>query len=111
MLPRGQLAGLLTVMDVREGALQPGDRVDAEALETVRQFSTLMPEVGAVQYSEANGLSFAYEGGWAVYVGTSEEMERKVANLRAIVHTLASEGVRPQMIDVRFVESPYYRLP
>ena len=51
-------------------------------------------------------MSF-YQGGCPIYFGSGDVAE-KVAILNALLRHFSSEGVQPQYVDVRFVESPFY---
>jgi cell division septal protein FtsQ len=97
----------LLVMDARPG--QPTE-VDVDALAGARQLIHLMPELRVVQYAPVTGLRFTHPRGWLVYLGTGD-MTRKASILRAAeVQFAAEQGSRLSLIDLRFPDSPYYRL-
>jgi cell division septal protein FtsQ len=99
----------LVVNDTRPG---PPDQVDQEALDAARQLIRLLPEVQAVEYAPLTGLRLHHPRGWLVYLGTGSDMARKVNVLRALEVEFAGEDtIRPALIDLRFPDSPYYRLP
>jgi cell division septal protein FtsQ len=99
----------LVVNDIRAG--RP-ERVDQEALGAARQLIRLLPEVQVVEYAPRTGLRLHHSRGWLVYLGTGSDMARKVNVLRALEVEFAGEDtIQPAMIDLRFPDSPYYRLP
>jgi hypothetical protein len=76
------------------------------------QIVRLLPEVRVVEYAPAVGLRFLHPRGWLVYLGTGSDMAHKVNVLRAIEVQFAGQDVlQPTLIDLRFPDSPYYRLP
>jgi hypothetical protein len=99
----------LVVNDIRPGL---PDRVDTEALGAARQLIRLLPEVQTVEYAPLTGLRLHHPRGWLVYLGTGSDMARKVNVLRALEVEFAREDtIQPALIDLRFPDSPYYRLP
>jgi hypothetical protein len=87
-------------------------QVDLEALAGARQLTHLLPEVGTLEYAPGTGLRLRHPRGWLVYLGTGEDMHTKVGVLRAMEIEFAGEDVvQPMLVDLRFPESPYYRLP
>jgi hypothetical protein len=47
-----------------------------------------------------------------VYLGTGDDMLKKVGVLRAMEVEFAGDDVlQPTLIDLRYPDSPYYRLP
>jgi len=99
----------LVVNDIRPGL---PDRVDTEALDAARQLIHLLPEVQVVEYAPLTGLRLHHPRGWLVYLGTGSDMARKVNVLRTLEVEFAGEDtIQPAMIDLRFPDSPYYRLP
>ena len=88
------------------------DRIEADALVAARQITHLLPEVRAIEYAPAAGLRLHHPRGWLVLLGRGGDMARKVSILRAMEVEFAGEDVvQPSLVDLRFPESPYYRLP
>ena len=99
----------LLIRDLRPG--QPL-QVDVEALAGARQLARLLPEVRVLEYAPGTGLRLQHPRGWLVYLGTGENMVKKVGVLRAMEVEFAGDGaIQPTVVDLRFPESPYYRLP
>jgi hypothetical protein len=87
-------------------------QVDLAALNGARQLIHLLPEVRAMEYAPGTGLRLRHPRGWMVYLGTGEDMPKKVGVLRAMEVEFAAEGVvQPTLVDLRFPDSPYFRLP
>lgn len=94
--------------------LRPGlpTQVEPDALIAARQLIHLMPEVRAIEYAPGTGLRFAHPRGWMVYLGTGDDMPKKIGVLRAMEIEFTGEDVlQPTLVDLRFPDSPYYRLP
>ncbi len=102
----GESEGMFLIQDLRTGPFEVGDRIDPEVVRSALELRRLLPETVALQYSEDKGLSF-YQGGCPIYFGSGDVAE-KVAILNALLRHFSSEGVQPQYVDVRFVESPFY---
>lgn len=105
---QGEATPSLIVQDIRPGA---PERVDPQAVQAAQQLLELLPEVKTLGYAPTTGLRFRHPRGWEVYLGT-DEMARKVNILRAIEQQFAGEDTpQPSLVDLRFPDSPYYRLP
>jgi cell division septal protein FtsQ len=100
----------ITIVDLDSEPLQLGGQVDREAVNAVETFRALFSGVSGFEYSREYGLSYRNEYGWRVYLGNGEGAELKVAILDALVQRLASQALTVESIDVRFPESPLYRL-
>ena len=105
----GENEQCLLVEDIRHGL---PDRVDTEALIAARQITQLLPGLRVVEYAPITGLRFTHSRGWVVYLGTGGDMARKVSVLRAMeVQLTREESDQLSLVDLRFPDSPYYRLP
>lgn len=103
----GELEGMLLIQDLTTGPLGVGYQVDPEVVRSALELRQLLPETVAFQYSEDRGLSF-YHGGFPIYFGAGD-MAEKVTILNALLQTLASEGIQPEYVDLRFKDSPCYK--
>ncbi len=105
----GDAEPALVVRDIRPGL--PA-RVDVDAVVAARQLVHLMPEVKVLEYAPITGLRFTHRRGWVVYLGVGDDMARKVSILRALEARFAAQDApQPSLVDLRFPDSPYYRLP
>ena len=106
---RGELAEATVIVDLDEHPIQPGDRVDPQVIAGAQQLRSLLPELTTVQYASHTGISFQSEQGWSIYLGQGEDIEQKVAIMKAMLQEITAKGIQPQFIDLRFKGSPYYR--
>jgi len=108
MLPlEGELEGMLFIQDLATGPLEVGDRIDPEIVRSALELRQLLPETVVLQYSEDKGLS-SEQRGYPIYFGIGDVAE-KTAILNALLRDFAFEGIQPEFVDVRFIESPFYR--
>ena len=106
---RGDLPEATVIVDLDERPVQPGDRVDPQVIAGAQKLRSLLPELTTVQYASRTGISFRSEQGWPIYLGQGEDIEQKVAIMKAMLQEIAAKGVQPQFIDLRFKGSPYYK--
>jgi len=100
----------ISIRDLDAISRQPGEHIDLEIITAAERYNTLLPEVRQFDYSQQHGLSLVNEHGWRIYLGDGEQAIVKVTILRALVQRLASQGITMEFVDLRFQESPYYRL-
>jgi hypothetical protein len=99
----------LLIRDIRPGL---PTQVDMEAVVAARQIVHLLADLRAMEYAPITGLRFVHPRGWTVYLGTGDDMARKVNVLEAIEVQFADEDTNLQsLIDLRFPDCPYYRYP
>jgi cell division septal protein FtsQ len=105
----GELPEATIIVDLRERPVQPGDHVDPQVIAGAQKLRSLLPELTTVQYGSHTGISFQSEQGWPIYLGQGEDMEQKVATMKALLQEIAAKDIQPQFIDLRFKGSPYYK--
>ncbi len=105
----GTHGGLLVIQDLDNQQVQPGDQVDSVALSAVGRLRAMLPAVQVFEYSRDRGVSLSDARGWRVYFGDDQQLVEKVATLQALLNKLAQENKSAQVIDLRFVSSPYYQ--
>jgi len=98
---------MLLIHDLATDPLEVGDRINPEIVRSALELRRLLPETVALQYSEDKGL-ILHQAGYPVYLGTGD-MAEKAAILNALLRDFAFEEVQPEFVDVRFIESPFYR--
>jgi len=99
----------LLIRDLDGHHLRPGEHIDPGLVEAAHKLRSLLPEVKALDYSRPEGLSFTDERGWRVLLGTGEDLEYKIAVLRALFQEIERKGIKVELIDLRFKGSVYYR--
>jgi cell division septal protein FtsQ len=104
----GAHGGLLSILDLDDRPLRPGEHVATQALTTVERLHSLLPEIRAFEYSEEMGVSLHDARGWRICFGDDRALAEKVASMRALLLKIASRGETAKLIDLRFVGSPYY---
>jgi len=87
----------------KDGTLQPA------IAGSILFLSELLPEVTQFRYDATWGLLFQSEHGWSVALGDSSRMKQKASVLTTIQDEILARGDQPQLIDIRFPDSPYYR--
>jgi cell division septal protein FtsQ len=104
--------GMIFVVDSSERHLQVADRLEPEGIvQSVQQLAAALPETQIFFYQADRGLSFTQRvdgGEWPVYVGTSEDLARKIRILQALTDYFSSRGLRPRYVDVRWASHPVY---
>jgi cell division septal protein FtsQ len=100
----------IVVRDLDATPLQLGEQVDLQAVAAAETYHSLLSGVSEFDYSHEHGLSYQNEHGWRVYLGDGEGAELKVTIVDALVERLVAQGEPVDCIDVRFPESPLYRL-
>lgn len=106
--------GLQDVLTIESSDVQPpppGQRVDSDLMAAIVAAARALPEVRIFRYSAARGLEFTDASGYPVYLGTGSNMADRAVVWRALREDLASRGIEPVYIDVRFPLAPYYGRP
>lgn len=106
---RGDASEALVIRDMRDVPVQPGMQVDPEAVRTVVELHTLLPERRAFDWRPAAGVSFIAEGGWEVRFGDRHDLAWKVAVYRKFAETLATQE-NIAVLDLTVPERPFYQV-
>jgi len=99
---------LISVRDLDDRPLVPGDWVDPAALNAVSYLHGLLPEATVFDFSRLKGVSLLDQHGWRIYFGDDHALAEKVATMRAVLRKVQSSGASIKFIDLRFVGTPYY---
>jgi cell division protein FtsQ len=94
--------------------LQPGARVPPEPVKLAVALDRALPELVKVkakrfEYSETGGLLVLTDGGWQARFGDGEDLDYKLATLKAIVETARARKIPFTAVDVRFGARPFIR--
>ncbi|MFC2023333.1 cell division protein FtsQ/DivIB [Chloroflexota bacterium] len=102
------------VIDSSERHLQVGERIDPRGLvQSVKQLAAALPGTKYFYYQEDRGLSFLHQadsGQWPAYVGSSDDLARKIQSMEVVIDYLKAKNIRPTYVDVRWAEHPVYRV-
>ena len=106
---------MVFVVDYGERHLDVGDRIEPEGIvQSVLQLAAALPGEQVYYYQPDRGLSFTHRvsgGQWPVYVGTSDDLARKIQVVQALTDYLVANNVGPRYVDVRWAEHPVYGRP
>ncbi|MBN1656759.1 MAG: FtsQ-type POTRA domain-containing protein [Anaerolineae bacterium] len=106
---------VIFVVDYSDRTLAIGDRVKPEEMvQSVLSLAKAMPDVRLYTYQAERGLGFTQElagGQWPVYLGSSEDLARKIQIMHALTAYLASNNIQPRYVDVRWADHPVYGRP
>jgi hypothetical protein len=105
---------LIAVRDLSSQSLLPGSRINAEAVRNVSTLDGLLvqtfgPQPRQYEYTHETGLSIVQAVGPRLVVGSTDDVEWKIAAIQTIVRHLEANRVAAQLIDVRFADRPYFR--
>lgn len=103
------------VVDASERNLDVGQTVQPTGIaDSVMQLAEALPGVRLFYYQADRGLSFTQQaatGSWPVYVGSSEDLPRKIQVMMALTAYLKANGIHPRYMDVRWANHPVYGRP
>ncbi len=106
---------MVFVVDYSQRYLEVGDRIKPEGMvQSVLQLDAAVSGARVFYYQPARGLSFTQRvdgGEWAVYVGTSEDLPRKIQVVQALTDYLQANSIQPRYVDVRWADHPVYGRP
>ncbi len=106
---------MVFVVDYGERSLQVGDQIEPEGVvQSTLQLAAALPGEQVYSYEPGRGLSFIHRvssGEWPVYVGTSNDLARKIQVVQALTEYLVANSIRPRYVDVRWAEHPVYGKP
>jgi cell division protein FtsQ len=103
------LTDALVISDQSNRALQPNDRVDADALTLGRTLSLRLPgelgiQLATINWNITEGISVVTNDGRTIIFGKSDRLEDKLMVLNALLH----DGTTFTFLDLRPTQ-PYYR--
>ncbi|MCS7056232.1 MAG: hypothetical protein NZM18_08710 [Thermoflexales bacterium] len=97
---------------VEDGALPtPGSRLDPRLLRALNELIAVQPNVTRYSYSSQFGLMWMNDRKWRVRLGDAPydgAMSDKLRLAQALQKQLVDIGIEARILDVRFLEAPYY---
>jgi hypothetical protein len=103
-----KLAGVLSNQMLPQDQIKP--LLTPTMVKAILLISSRAPEGAKLIYDPIHGLGWTDRRGWNVYLGSDQEIEIKLQEYRAIMDSLKTSDVQPQMISVENIHAPYYRL-
>lgn len=104
----------LDVVQVKSAMLPPTieDRfVDPRIVDSVAALTRYIPENVDLIYDPDHGLGWEDTRGWIVYFGfNDDDAEQKMNVYQSLVEYLVGKRITPGMINVEFIDSPYFRM-
>lgn len=95
----------------KEEIITEPNRVKTEVLLAAQKLSEHLGTGAVIVYSGTQGLGWSDPRGWKVYIGsTLNNLDVKVKVYRTLVDRLIAEGTQPSLINLEFLDAPYYRL-
>jgi cell division septal protein FtsQ len=104
----------LDVVQIKSAILPPtvDDRfVDPRIVKTVAALADYMPEGVDMIYDPKHGLGWNDARGWIVHFGfNDDDAAKKMVVYQALVDYLEGKRITPAVINVEFLDSPYFRM-
>ncbi len=95
----------------KEETLTEPSRVKTEVLLAAQKLSEHLGTGAVIVYSGTQGLGWSDPRGWKVYIGsTLNNLDVKVNVYSTLVDRLIAEGTQPSVVNLEFLDAPYYRL-
>lgn len=118
--PRGEVPGLILVQALGsppalstpdDGSLAPAPLITVEMVRAFKALAAYVPPGTPITYDPTTGLSWRDGRGWQAIFGFGEEdMAAKALVYQSIVDWLTQSGIRPVLINVAYLDAPFYRL-
>ncbi len=104
----------IDVVQVNSPVLPPTvqDRfVDPRIVDMVSALAPYIPEGTDMIFDQDHGLGWEDARGWIVYFGFNEDdADQKMIVYQSIVDYLAGKRITPRLINIEFIDSPYFRM-
>ena len=100
--------GLVKLIDDDKGGMLNERHIKPGLFQAIQHVTSTLPEVETFRYQEPFGLFFISPEGWRVYLGSTDNMDTKLATWEAIRRKILRENRSIQEIDVRY-ERPHWR--
>ena len=85
--------------------------IDPGFLDAVVRLNTQIPSEKVLLFDPHRGLGWNDPHGWKIFVGFNlERINEKWLAYEKIVSELISQGIRPTLVSVEYLNAPYYRL-
>ncbi len=101
------------VIKLKTAPLTPQDSInviDPAALKAAIEMSAIMPAGSTLVYDSIAGMGWNDPGGWKVFFGKDlSDIQFKQVEYQAIMQQLTNQGINPVMVNLKHIDSPYFR--
>ena len=99
---------LVKLIDDDKGGMLDERHIKPGLFQAIQHVTGTLPEVRTFRYQEPFGLFFISPEGWRVYLGSTDNMDTKLATWEAIRTKILQENHSIQEVDVRY-DRPHWR--
>ena len=96
---------LVKLIDDDKGGMLDERHIKPGLFKAIQHVTGTLPEVKTFRYQEPYGLFFISPEGWRVYLGSTDDMDAKLATWEAIRSKILQENHSVQEVDVRYERS------
>jgi cell division septal protein FtsQ len=101
------------IIRVEDGDLPTmGAPLDTNLARALNELLELQPKLTRYSYSNQYGLMYTDSHGWKIRLGVADHdgaMREKLDIVKMLSDQLAAKNITPRLVDVRFVNAPYYQ--
>ncbi len=101
-------AGLVKLIDDDRGGMLDERHIKPGLFQAIQYVTDTIPEVKTFRYQDPYGLFFISPEGWRVLLGSTDNMDTKLATWEALRTKILQEKYPVQEVDVRF-NRPHWR--
>jgi len=87
----------------------PAQIMTVEMVSAILSMSAQAPEGIPLAYDAQHGLGWKDPNGWEVYFGELSSMSGKLNVYQAMLKKFDQEHIRPALVSVEYIHSPYFR--
>ncbi|MBN1146529.1 MAG: FtsQ-type POTRA domain-containing protein [Anaerolineales bacterium] len=99
--------------EISRGAATAGEAkqlLSADMVETILLMARKAPGKAQLVYDPEHGLGWKDQRGWTVYLGDMQDFDMKINVYQALISHLKEADIRPALISVEYVHTPYFVL-
>ena len=100
--------GLVKLIDDDQRGKYDERHIEPGLFQAIQHVTSTLPEVRTFRYQEPYGLFFISPEGWRVYLGSTDNMDIKLATWEAIRTKILQDNYPVQEVDVRY-DRPHWR--
>jgi hypothetical protein len=100
--------GLVKLIDDDKGGMHDEHHIKPGLFQAIQHVTDTLPEVKTFRYQQPYGLFFISPEGWRVYLGSTDNMDTKLATWEALRTKILQDKYPVQEVDVRY-DRPHWR--